>query len=68
MENNLTSCSDCKTIELQECKKYNTFISKMIGYMLNSDRAACIGRIRETGYHDFSIEMADSKRQTIKRK
>lgn len=67
-ENNYKSCADCKTVELSECKKYNTFISRIIGLMLNSDRSACIKRIRETGYHEFAVEMAENKRVTIKRK
>jgi hypothetical protein len=68
MENNYLSCADCKSVELSECKKYNTFISKVIGYVLNSDRSACISRIKELGYNDFAMEMANNKMQTIKRK
>jgi hypothetical protein len=68
MENNLASCADCQTVELQDCKNYNSYISKVIGVILNSDRAACINRIKETGYDQFAVEMAESKRQTIKRK
>ncbi len=68
MENKLPGCADCMTIELMECKKYNNFISKVFGYIFNSDRSACINRIKEIGYEDFAIEMTNSKRQTIKRK
>ena len=68
MENKLQSCADCTTIELMECKKYNNFISKAFGYIFNSDRSACINRIKEIGYDDFAAEMANSGRQTIKRK
>jgi hypothetical protein len=50
-----------------KCKKYNNFISKAFGYIFNSDRSACINRIKEIGYDDFAIDMANSKRQTIKR-
>lgn len=67
-ENNYSSCADCTKIELTDCRKYNTVISRIIGLILNSDRAACISRIKETGYESFAIEMADNKRQTIKRK
>ena len=66
-ENNLKSCADCNSVELMECKKFNNFISKAFGYIFNSDRPACIYRIRETGYDDYAIEMAVSRRQTIKR-
>ena len=68
MENNFLSCADCDKVEISECKKYNTFISKMIGFVLNSDRPACIARIKEIGYNDFAVEMASSKKQTIKRR
>ena len=68
MENNLQSCADCRTIELMECRKYNNFISKAFGFIFNSDRSACIAKIKELGYDGFSIQMANSKRQTIRRK
>lgn len=55
-------------IQLNECKKFNTFISKVIGVVLNSDRTACINRIKEKGYEVFASEMADSKRQTMARR
>lgn len=67
-ENNYQSCADCKIAELKDCGKYNSFISKVIGFVLNSDRSACITRIREAGYDTFAAEMAKSGRQTIKRK
>ncbi len=68
MENNLQSCADCTTIALMECKKFNNFMSKAFGFIFNSDRAACITRIKEIGYEGFAIEMANNKMQTIKRK
>ena len=68
MENNLKSCAECTSIELKDCKKYNNFISKVIGVLLNSNRSACIGRIREVGYDNFAAEMAAGKMQTIPRK
>ena len=67
-ENNLKSCADCTTTELYACKKYNSFISKIIGIVLNSDRAACIQRIRVTGYESFATEMAVARRQSLPRK
>jgi hypothetical protein len=68
MESNFQSCADCTSVELMDCKKYNNFISKMFGIVFNSDRAACISRIKEIGYPEYAVEMANSKRQTIKRK
>jgi hypothetical protein len=68
MDNNLLSCADCSTTELKACRKYNTFVSKIIGYVLNSDRTACIDQIKKNGYDSFAMSMSNSKRQTIKRK
>jgi hypothetical protein len=68
IENNFQSCADCKTIELVDCKKFNNPVSKIFGLIFNSDRKACIYRIRENGYDNFASEMADNKIQTIKRK
>lgn len=67
-DNNYQSCSDCKTSDVNDCKKFNTFLSKIIGFVFNSDRKACISRINEIGYDGYSMEMAESRRQTIKRK
>lgn len=67
-ENHFMSCADCNITELSECRKYNNFFSKVIGFVLNSDRSACIARIKEIGYDDFAVDMAASRRQTLKRK
>jgi hypothetical protein len=68
LDNRLASCADCTSVELKDCAKYNNFIAKMVGLVLNSDRSACIGIIKETGYDDFAIGMAANKRMTIKRR
>jgi len=68
MENSYASCADCASIEPMKCKKYNTFISKVIGLLFNSDRNACLNRIKEIGYDEFAKEMTINKMQTIKRK
>jgi len=66
--NQYKSCSDCNQIELKDCTKYNNFISKIIGFVLRSDRSACISRIKKIGYDNFAAEMAINKQVTIKRK
>ena len=68
MENSLQSCADCTTIDLHECRLHNNFISRIFGMIFNSDRAACVERIKELGYDDFALEMAAAKRQTISRR
>ena len=68
MENGYSSCADCKIIELKDCKKHNNFISKIFGFIFNSNRAACIRRIKEIGSCEFAKEMANCKCHTIKKK
>jgi len=68
LENSYNSCADCTQMALKDCKKYNNFISKIVGFVLNSNRSACIQRIKEIGTEGFAVEMAELKIQTIKRK
>ena len=67
IENNYLSCADCTTIEPMKCKKYNTFISKIICFLLRSDRNACLNRIKEIGYEAFATEMAEKRIVSIKK-
>ena len=68
MTNNYKSCADCKEFSNpMDCKKFNNFISKMFAFVFRSDRAACIAMIKERGYENFAIYMADNKLQSIKR-
>ena len=68
MDNNFRTCADCQLMKLDECKKFNNFISRVIGFIFNSDRTACIHRIKEGGIDVFAEEMKISKRQSIPRK
>jgi len=68
MEHTLQSCADCTVIEPMDCKKYTNAMSKLVGFVLNSNRGACIARIKNIGYEGFALEMAENKTQTIKRK
>jgi hypothetical protein len=68
LENSYASCGDCAKIELKDCKKFNNFIGKVFGFIFNSDRAACINKIKESGYDKFAKEMTETNRMTIKRK
>jgi hypothetical protein len=64
-----SSCADCKTFpDPKKCKKFHNFISKTIGLFLNSNRAACIGKIRELGSDGYCAFMAESKIHALPRK
>ena len=67
MENEYSSCAVCKDFEdPADCKKFNNFISKIIGFVLRSDRRACIMQIKEVGLEGHAQKMTTLKRQTLK--
>ena len=52
------SCADCKTHEdVNKCKKFNNFISKIFSLIFKSDRKWCINEIRKKGYDGFTENM-----------
>ncbi|MCK5119509.1 MAG: DUF3795 domain-containing protein [Candidatus Latescibacteria bacterium] len=68
MERSYSSCADCREMEdVAACKKFNNLMSKIVGFVLRSDRKACIDRIRENGRERYSEEMARKNRMTIRR-
>lgn len=67
-EKGIASCAGCNDFtDVNCCKKFNNFISKIFGVVFRSDRKACIDAIRAKGYENYAKNMADSKRQSIKR-
>jgi hypothetical protein len=66
LENSHASCAECVTFaDPMDCKKFNNFISRAAGFVLRSDRAACIARIKAIGLDAFAAEMAEQKIMTI---
>lgn len=69
IDNKYLSCADCKTFDdPNACKKFNNIFSKVIGFVLRSDRHACIEQIKKLGVEGHAVRMASEKRQSIKRK
>jgi hypothetical protein len=63
------SCAECKEFNNpMDCKKFNTFISRVIGFVFKSDRNACLAMIRHEGYDRFANFMAQNKQQTVRKK
>jgi hypothetical protein len=66
--NQFASCADCKDFQNpNDCRKFNNLIAKVFGWIFRSDRAACICQIRQLGLEAHAADMANSKRQTIKK-
>ncbi len=68
-ENGYASCANCSVYsDPNECKLFNSFISRAIGLVLNSNRQACVMQIRRVGLDEHAALMTKRKRQTIPRK
>ena len=68
IEEGYASCADCKQFsDPTECSKFDNFVAKVFSFVFRSDRAACIRQIRELGIQGHADNMAEHKRQTIKR-
>jgi hypothetical protein len=68
IEKSIATCAECgEYANPKDCAKFNNFISEIFGLIFRSDRAACIGRIREIGMQPYAEEMAERKLQSIKK-
>lgn len=67
LEHNYSSCADCKEFaDVMECRKFNTFFSRVIGFILRSDRRAGIEMIKEKGYESFATYMTEKRLVSIR--
>jgi len=68
-EHGYATCADCAVFDdARECARFDNVIARIIGFVLRSDRAACVDRIREVGREAFAAEMAERGAQSIRRK
>lgn len=69
LEHGYTSCAECTEFPNPgECKKFDNFIGRVIGVVLNSNRAAGIAMIKEQGRDGFAEHMDGYGRVSIKRR
>ncbi len=67
LEHDYSSCAMCDDFpDPQRCKKFNNFFSRIIGFVLRSDRRACILQIKESGLDEHARRMAELGRPSIK--
>jgi len=67
IENEYASCADCSQFdEPRDCKKFHNLFSKVIGFVLRSDRPACIDQIENRGLEGHAQAMAELGRVSIK--
>ncbi len=68
IEKEIASCADCNEFDdVMACKKYNTIMAKLFGFVFNSDRAACVNKIKEIGYEQFAQNMTEHKIVSFKK-
>jgi hypothetical protein len=69
IERGYTTCAKCAEFaDPRECRKFNNFVGKVMGVLFNSDRAACVARIREVGAEAFATEMDAKGLQSLPRR
>jgi hypothetical protein len=68
IEHGYASCADCaQHADPDACRRFNNIISKAMGLLFNSNRRACVLRIREVGAAQFAEQMAAQKRPSLPR-
>jgi hypothetical protein len=69
IDKGIATCAECVEFpDAKSCAKFNNFISRVFGFVFNSDRSLCIARIREIGVPAFAAEMAAKKTPRIPRR
>jgi hypothetical protein len=68
-EHGQKSCAEC-TIhpDPMECRLFDNIFARVIGLCFNSDRGACIRKIREIGPDGFAAFMAEHAIQSLPRR
>ena len=67
MENDLSSCAACEEFsDPRQCKKFHNLFSRVIGFVLRSDRRACVLQIKELGAEGHARAMADLGRPSLR--
>jgi hypothetical protein len=69
IEHSYPSCADCKQFaDPSQCAKFDNFIAKIFALVFNSNRRACVLKIRELGVEGYAAHMAGLGRQSLPRK
>lgn len=67
-ERGYASCAECGEYpSAGECRKFNNVIARVVGFLLRSDRQACIAQVRALGLQGHAERMAALGRQSLRR-
>ena len=68
IERGWASCASCTEFaDARDCRHFNSFVAKLFGLLLRSNRAGCIDQIRRLGLEGHAEAMAAARSQTIRR-
>ncbi len=63
------TCADCgEFADPSQCGKFNNVFSRAMSLLFNSNRRACVMKIRELGIEGFAAYMAERRRQSLPRR
>jgi hypothetical protein len=69
IERSYASCADCEEhSDPNDCKHFNNVLARFFGFVFNSNRQACVLKIRELGVEGYAEHMTELKRQSMPRK
>jgi len=67
-EKQYASCADCTEFpDPDDCRLFNNFISRVFAFFFNSNRQACILKIREIGPESYAEVMCQGRKQSLPR-
>jgi hypothetical protein len=69
VEHHYSTCAECSEfLDPNDCRKFNNLIAKVFGLVFNSNRQACVLKIRELGLEGYATLMTDKRRQSLPRR
>ena len=69
IEHEYATCADCEEFtDPNSCRKFNNLFGRIVGFVLNSNRQACVYKIRELGLEEYAAYMAGRERVSVPRR
>ncbi len=69
VDHSYASCADCGDHhDPNRCEKFDNLLARIFAFIFNSNRRACVLKIRELGVEGYAAYMAEQKRQSLPRK
>jgi hypothetical protein len=67
LERKIASCAECADYpDPRGCRKFHNVFSRVVGFLLRSDRRACVLRLREVGPDAYAREMTSRRARTLR--